>query len=138
MCVSLVSLHVNTAMIPGLRRQAYRGLLSLILEILSHFNEWCKIGTYVSLFPEFFIMPGIARLSSHRTLRSRAILHEPQTSHINISVERTVALFSHIHLLGSRGLSEIWPGSAGWTHVIKLIGLDSATVTLRFASPLIN
>lgn len=39
-----------------------------------------------------------------------------------------------IRLLGSLRLSEIWPGCTAWTHVIKLMWLDSHTVALRFAS----
>lgn len=42
-----VPLHVNADPVP---ETAYWGLSSLIPEILSKFNEWCKIGTYVSLF----------------------------------------------------------------------------------------
>lgn len=36
---------------------AHRDPSSLILGILYQFNDWCKIGTYVSLFCKSFIMP---------------------------------------------------------------------------------
>lgn len=36
---------------------AHRDPSSLILGILYQFNDWCKIGTYVSLFCKSFIIP---------------------------------------------------------------------------------
>lgn len=41
---------------PWTQEMAYHALSFLILEILSQFNEWCKIGTYVSLFCKSFII----------------------------------------------------------------------------------
>lgn len=79
--VCVACLHVNAVVSPGLE-MAHHGPSSLILEILSQHNEWCKIGTYVSLFCKPFIIPRLPVFQSNPSLLYLTTLHRLQESNI--------------------------------------------------------